>query len=134
MTQPKKPVTPERLKKLEASRKRMQEVVDDFKMNASELEVYLKITHSLIFNVLNMRNAMTKTVAKPLSNKYGYNYEWLMYGTGPKKKTKRIMKSKEIQTSEHKGCIDKNYFITGLKSILEEQKKTNKLLEELINK
>lgn len=86
---PKKPVTLERRKKLKESSKRMQEVKSDFQMNTSELEVHLKITHSLISNVLDMRNAMTKTVATPLSDEYGYNYDWLMYGKLPKMKSKR---------------------------------------------
>lgn len=124
------PVMPERQKKLEASHKRMQEVVDDFQMNVSELERHLKITHSLIFNILDERNAMTRTVANALAKKpHNYSYKWLMYGTLPKFKPRETHvkiepnEKKEIQTSECKGCIDKKRIIDALDRII-------KLLEE----
>lgn len=83
----KKPVTPERRKKLEESRQRMQEVIADFQMNPSELEKHLGITHGLISNILLMRNAMYHTVAKAVKDKRPeYSYEWVMYGTGTKMK------------------------------------------------
>lgn len=137
MTLPKKPITPERKKELEASRQRMKEIKRDLKKNDAKLDEYLGLKKGIVHNVMSMKNAIFDNFAKALTDKRPeYYYEWVMSGTGPKTKTSDIAPKKKVPVkikpvekieptqSQCKGCIDKDYIITELKRIIEEKNKT----------